>query len=175
MSDVHSRRFILPLSILLLILAGTCSYQRTIVPANDCAATGHGVQHRQRPVVCISESGGKLVADPESIEVWDRYPKGSSNPMMVHWVSRSSAGALSIDMKDAGCVEPPDCRGKGHCSAKTLSATAPTKQCKYTVTLDGIVLDPDVILVRCCMASDEEPGASLVQPRTQARAVPARR
>ena len=116
-------------------------------PANDCS-NGRPTDARALPVVCVEKVGGRLVITPDSITAWDASPTDKATANMIHWVTRGG-GSLQIQFKDAGCVEPPECNSKGHCRAKTVDITG-TKRCRYGVTLDGIVLDPETVIVDCC-------------------------
>lgn len=146
-----------PLRVLLLtcalLLLGTCGStdadRRPFgPPANDCGA-GKGNADRATPVVCVDKTAAGVTVDPPTIEAWDRgRAVGLANH--IHWVTRSGGGELSIRMKDEGCVEPPVCRN-GVCRAKAKDMPVKQqKQCSYAVTLDGVELDPDVIIVDCC-------------------------
>ena len=119
-----------------------------VVPANNCA-TGIPTTGRERPIVCIENVGGRLVATPPSIEAWDVLPSDRTTPNVIHWVARGG-GSLTIQMKDPGCVQPVECNAKGHCRAKPVDITTPTKRCRYGIILDGVEHDPDTVIVDCC-------------------------
>ena len=155
MSKVPLRSFAV---LVLLVIAGCKSRDgvRPIFP-RGCGSANHDT-----PVVCVDGSGGTIKVIPDSIRVWNVQSSDRATPPTIQWTTRGGGGNLLITMKDEGCVETPDCNGKGHCGAKVLrdlgrGATAGTivKRCKYTVTLDGRVLDPETVVVGCC--SDLEP------------------
>jgi hypothetical protein len=159
MSDVHRRRFTLPLLVVVLLFAGTCKSPpqppvKPLIPEHDCAR-GPGLNRREKPVICVDNVSASLSVDPDRIVAWDKAPDQTHN--MLHWVTRTKSGNLEIRFKDAGCVETPvDCDGKGRCKAKTLEV-ASTKTCKYDVIVDGRVLDPQAVIVKCCGMTEEEP------------------
>ncbi|HUP59626.1 MAG TPA: hypothetical protein VNA69_04315 [Thermoanaerobaculia bacterium] len=144
-----------PLRIVLLtcavLLLSTCTSMDRypfVPPDNNCAA-GKGNADRVIPVVCVDKSADGVTVHPKSIEAWDVGPVTKS-ATMIHWITRSGDGVLSIRMKDEGCIEKLECR-RGHCRAKTRDIPEDSKkQCRYAVTLDGVELDPDVIIVDCC-------------------------
>ena len=155
MSKVPLRSFTV---LVLLVIAGCKSRDgvRPIFP-RGCGSANHDT-----PVVCVDGSGGTIKVIPDSIRVWNVGSSDHATPPTIQWTTRGGGGNLLITMKDEGCVETPDCNGKGHCGAKVVrglgaGATAGTeiKRCRYTVTLDGRVLDPDAVVVGCC--SDLEP------------------
>jgi hypothetical protein len=144
--------------LVLLVIAGCKSRDRV----NPVAPAGCGNANHDTPVVCVDGSGSTISVIPDSVRVWNVGSSDHVTPPTIQWITRGGGGNLQIAMKDEGCVEKPDCNGKGHCGAKVMGglgvgATAGTelKRCRYTVTLDGRVLDPDAVVVGCC--SDDAP------------------
>jgi hypothetical protein len=143
------------------VIAGCKSSGPTINPAkppDDCEATGNGKQHHETPLVCVDGSGASLKVHPESIRVWDVGSADHTTPPVIQWHARGGTN-LTIAMKDAGCVDTPRCSGK-NCSAKVKNGVGAGRtegdeiqRCRYKITLDGRVLDPDAIIVRCCSDS----------------------
>jgi hypothetical protein len=121
----------------------------TAVPPNDCSR-GAATMNKERPVICVENAAPGLRITPDSMEAWDVLPADRTAPVMIHWVTRSGGGDLRIDFKDGGCVETPQCNGRGHCQAKTININDPQKRCRYGVTLDGVVVDPEVVITNCC-------------------------
>jgi len=159
MSTVPLRSFAV-LAVLIVAGCKAADSIRPIAPASDCGTTGKGVQHHDTPVVCVDGSGTTLAVHPNSIRVWDVGSSDHATPPTIQWVTRGG-GNLQIAMKDAGCVETPKCSGP-HCSATVKGGIGAGRhegemiqQCRYKVTLDGRVLDPDTVIVRCC--SDAPP------------------
>jgi hypothetical protein len=142
-----------------LLIAGckTAPDINPIIPVNDCSTNGQGKQHHDTPVVCV-DGTGTLSVNPESIRVFDVMSTDRRTPPTIQWITRPGGGNLRIEMKDPGCVETPiDCNGHGHCGAKVISGVGAgakegevIKTCRYTVTLDGRVLDPDAVIISCC-------------------------
>ena len=121
-------------------------------PANNCEK-GEATLAKAAPVVCVSVVDNRIVVTPESIEAFDRDPadKGKKTPVKIHWITRGNGRDLRILMKDPnqGCLAPPKCNGHGACMAETKDVTGKT-QCKYGVFLDGVEVDPDVVITDCC-------------------------
>lgn len=141
-------------------IAGCRSHDlNPIVPraASACASTGEGSPNRNTPVVCVAKGADAVTVQPESVHVWNVLSTDRRTPPTLQWITRSGGGNLQITFKDSGCVDTPVCNGKGHCGAKvitglgaTAAAGAEIKRCRYTITLDGLVLDPDTVIVGCC-------------------------
>lgn len=143
--SVRPHRVFVPIFVLFLFAA--CAS----IPTNDCS-NGKGTKDRAKPVVCVDDTTERLTVDPESIEVWDVDPDDKIKPVKIHWVTRSGGGDLSIAMKEGqqGCVDPPEKAGRGRAHTNTKKAKEDKSVCAYTVTVDGRVLDPEVVIVRCC-------------------------
>ena len=161
MSKVPLRSFAVVVVFVIAVIAGCKSATdatRPVTPSRggDCSS-GLGTQNPDVPVVCVSAGATTPSVHPTSIRVWHVMSHDRATPPTLQWITRGGGGNLQIAWKDTGCFETPDCNGKGHCSAKAISglgggATAGTvlKTCRYTVTLDGKVLDPDAVIVACC-------------------------
>ncbi|HEX2123363.1 MAG TPA: hypothetical protein VHL59_17160 [Thermoanaerobaculia bacterium] len=121
----------------------------TMLRGADCS-TGVGNNHRERPVICVENTASGIVANPDSVDVWDVSPADRKTPHTIHWMTRSGAGDLRIDFKDSGCVENLQCNGRGQCNAKTIDISDPSKRCRYGITLDGVEQDPEIIITNCC-------------------------
>src|SRR6266545_8161690 len=134
-------RFLLTIAVALLALsASTCSSGPM-----DCFK---GDPNQAGPRVCVGLSGDTITLSPDPIKAWDVLPNNKTKPVTIIWTA-NGGGNLQIDFDDAnqGCVqEAIHCDGHGHCEALTMDITEHQKQCKYKVTLDGRVLDPDVII-----------------------------
>lgn len=161
MSEGSLRRVLL---VLCLVVFGTCKSMdpapvdpqmnemgggNNALRGADCA-TGVGNSHRERPVICVENTASGLVANPDSVDVWDVSPADRKTTHTIQWKTRSGAGDLRINFKDTGCVENLHCNGRGHCNAQTIDIPEGSKRCRYGITLDGVELDPDVIITNCC-------------------------
>jgi hypothetical protein len=156
MSEVPLRRFAV-LIVCVLAVAGCKSADHPVTPIAGACSSGMGSPDHDTPVVCVDGSASALTVNPESIRVWDVGSADHKTPPTIQWITRGGGGNLQITMKDAGCVETPSCNGHGHCGAQVINGIGAgknegdvIKQCRYTVTLDGRVLDPDAVIVRCC-------------------------
>jgi hypothetical protein len=166
MSRVPLRSFAVLTVFIVAEIAG-CKSSDTIRPArgpDNCASTGKGRQHHDTPLVCVDGSGAALTVHPESIRVWDLDSTSRSTPPKIVWLARSGSN-LQITMKDAGCVDTPKCSGR-QCNANVKNGIGAghaegdvLQRCRYSVTLDGRVLDPETAIVRCCSDSfaDDDP------------------
>jgi|ERR1051325_10917880 hypothetical protein len=164
MSKVPLRSF----AVLLVLLIAGCTSQPSVNPiapeASGCGSGGTGVQHHDTPVVCVDGSAAALKVNPESIRVWNVGSADRRTPPNIQWITRGGGGNLQITMKDSGCVETPTCSGKGRCGAKVIGGLGAgaaegteIKRCRYTVTLDGRVLDPEAVIVSCCADASPSP------------------
>ena len=170
MSEVPLRRIAVLCVLAVLVIAGCKTPMQddisgsgpTKAPTGDCGTTGLGTQMRNAPIVCV-DGGTTLSVHPESIVAFNVMSTDRATPPTIHWITRSGSGNLKIDMKDPGCVETPiNCNAPGKCLARVVRGLGPgarpaeiIKTCRYTVTLDGRVLDPDTVIVGCC--SDAPP------------------
>jgi len=143
-------RFFAVLSLLLVLIAG-CKSQPVRQSSMGCSPSS---KDPARPNVCVDTSGGMMV-EPRSIRAWNKSPNGFV-PAVI-WTTLMTRGNLQITMKDEGCVEQLRCNGSGICSAKVAAGlgagAAPgtvVRTCRYTVTYEGKVLDPEVVIVACC-------------------------
>jgi hypothetical protein len=122
---------------------------QTMLRGPDCS-TGVGNSHKERPVICVENTASGIVANPDSVDVWDVSPADRKTPHTIHWMTRGGGGDLRINFKDEGCVENLQCNGRGQCNAKTIDITDRSKRCRYGITLDGVELDPEIIITNCC-------------------------
>jgi hypothetical protein len=165
MSRVPLRSFAFLTVFIVAVIAG-CKSADTISPTrgpDKCASAGNGRQHHDTPLVCVDGSGAALTVHPESIRVWDVDSTSRSTPPKIVWLARNGTN-LQITMKDAGCVDTPRCNGR-QCNANIKNGIGAghnegdvLQTCRYTVTLDGRVLDPDTVIVRCCSDSFADDG-----------------
>ena len=157
MSKVPLCSFIVLIS---LVIAGCAPRDgvRPVLP-RGCGSVNHDT-----PVVCVDGSGSTIKVIPDSIRVWNVGSSDRATPPTIQWTTRGGGGNLQITMKDEGCVETPDCNGKGHCGAKVIRGLGAgaaegtvVKRCRYAVTLDGRVLDPETVIVSCCADVEQTP------------------
>lgn len=129
-------------------IVGKAAVQETIAP---CANTD-----KNHPVVCVV--GGMV--SPKSIRVNDfERPHGgppSNRPVVIKWRTSTNTGALSVtDFQPPDtCVTQVNCNSNG-CTAvvkgqKLRSEGGSDVTCHYTLTLDGVKLDPDIVVDPCC-------------------------
>ena len=144
------------LCVLIVAVIAGCKSSSTNPPNPISGACPGVVKDKNGPVVCVSGGGGTpITVDPPSALVWNMKNDHVTLPD-VQWISPSSPGDLKISMKTNDCLETPVCSG-GHCSAKVKGGigTGATpgsvvKRCNYGITLNGTVLDPEVVVVGCC-------------------------
>ena len=172
MSEVPLRRIVVPCVLAVLVIAGCAATKQddlsgtglTKAPTGNCGTTGLGTQMRDAPIVCV-DGGTTLSVNPESIVAFNVMSTDHATPPVIQWVTRSGGGNLKIDMKDPGCVETPiNCNAPGKCTARVVRGLGPSakeaqiiKTCRYTVTLDTRVLDPETVIVGCCSDAPPEP------------------
>lgn len=148
MSEVRSLPRLLRLLVpcLLLMTCATAAHDDRRLLANPCAG-GTGDTHPGHPIVCIDDRGTALTVNPASITVWDEDRSG--NPVNVDWYTVSGNGDVKVNWKSSDCTVPDRCT-KGNCKAKTKKGSA-GKRCQYDIELEGFpMLDPDVVITRCC-------------------------
>lgn len=157
MSKVPLRSFAVLVVVLMMCTCAPAPDVNPIAPVSDCGSTGRGSSDHNSPVVCVDGSTSAITVHPDSVRVWNVASSDRRTPPTIQWLARSGRGNLQITMKDAGCVETPRCTGKGQCGAKVIAGLTTSaaegseiKRCRYTVTLDGRVLDPDTVIVSCC-------------------------
>lgn len=134
-------------------------------PTSACeAGSANGVQNHNTPLICVSGTTSVTV-DPPSIHVWDVNSTDRRTPPTIVWLASGTGGShtLKVSFKDSGCASTPSCSGP-KCTAKVLAglgaSAAPgmeLKRCRYSVTLDNLVLDPDTVIVRCCSDTVADP------------------
>ena len=154
MASATRSRWIAPVVLSLLSLALlTCAHHPGGKELGVCN-TGIGSEDRNYPIVCVSNTMGTWLVNPDPVHAYDvkedaeRRP--SAYPVVLKWVTRDGTGDLSISFDDPGCAEKVMCRN-GHCVAQTVRLSAKeSKRCKYTVTLNGAKLDPVIIIDPCC-------------------------
>lgn len=173
MSEVPLRRLAVLCLFAMLVMAGCKTPMQDDINATRapsgggagvCASEAKGTQNRNAPIVCVDGST-KLSVEPESIVAFNGLSTDQATPPVIQWITRSGSGNLKIDMKDPGCVETPiNCNAPGKCIARVVRGLGPgarpaqiIKTCRYTVTLDGQVLDPETVIVGCCSDAPPEP------------------
>ncbi len=156
MSKVPLRSFAV---LVLLVIAGCKSRDgvRPIFP-RGCGSANHDT-----PVVCVDGSGGTIKVIPDSIRVWNvaiERSRDAAHDSVDHarrWRQSADHDERRGLRRDARLQRQGSLRREGRSRDLGRGATAGTivKRCKYTVTLDGRVLDPETVVVGCC--SDLEP------------------
>ncbi len=127
---------------------GKAALEETIAP---CANTD-----KNHPVVCVD--AGRV--SPKSIRVNDlERPHGgppSDKPVVIKWRTSTNSGALWVgNFQPADtCVTQVSCNSNG-CTAvvkqqKLRSQGGSDVTCHYTLKLDGVEIDPDIIVDPCC-------------------------
>lgn len=131
---------------------GKAVVQETIAP---CASND-----KNHPVVCVD--GGRV--SPKSITVHDfEHPDGGpqgTRPVVIKWRTSTNTGALWVGdfhgdvQPEETCVTQVNCNANG-CTAvvkpqKLEVEGAKDVTCHYTLKLDGVVIDPDIIVDPCC-------------------------
>jgi hypothetical protein len=165
MSDVRSRRSALLLLVAAVFLIDSCApaqppgpVQPLGPPAHDCTP-GRALVQRETPVLCVDNTpGARLSVHPDRIYAWDVQKSNPGAENHLHWKTRVMPANLQIEFAAGNqCVERPVCSGSGHCSAKA-KRTAKYEKCKYDVIVDGVRLDPEAIIVKCCSMEEPEGG-----------------
>jgi hypothetical protein len=122
----------------------------TVSGGSPCA-NGNGSENRQAPIVCVDDSQRTLSVSPEPVHVHDSLESNGTQPVIVHWFTKSGGGDLRIEI-EPGCVIRESCDGRGHCWARSVPGKD-RRECKYDVWINGGQhdrLDPTVVIQPCC-------------------------
>ena len=138
-------RNVIVASALVLLLPG-CIPRKNIAP-QSCVDSGIGDTDKKKPIVCLDDrnfnTSHTFVINPDPVESY-RTEKG--NHIKIAWVTASGGRAVDVKAKDAGCVDESTKKlFTGGCTIKTATGTG-HKQCSYSVTVDGVLVDPVVII-----------------------------
>lgn len=149
MSEVRLPRLLLVL-VSVLVIAGCAG--RPDNPSINAGVCSSGVAsiNRQAPIVCVDDTGATLTVSPDPAEANDVLEGPRTNPVIVHWWTKSGGGNLGIEMKGSECVGRVECSG-GHCWAKTKPGAKAKVTCKYDVWTNATNrLDPTIVINPCC-------------------------
>jgi hypothetical protein len=96
---------------------------------------------------------------PDPVTFHDVLSSDATMSPSILWFTKSGRGDLQIRFRDEGCVRDIRCNGsKCVGAAARLDALQDKRVCKYDVMLTGHpTLDPEGIIVRCCISSDLQP------------------
>lgn len=120
--------------------------------AGGCRA----VKNADAPIVCIDDSATTLRVDPDPFRIHETPSPAGTAPPTVQFFTMSGKGDLRVVFKDNECVRNVTCAG-GRCTAiaSKLDPGETEQRCKYDVQLTGHpTLDPDGILIGCCVAPE---------------------
>lgn len=125
---------------------------------------GNGHADPDLPIICIAKVGNHFEVYPKTIEAHN-FDSATENeavqaPVVIQWVRNSGGGELEVRFTGAqNCVTQPVC-ANGRCRAETVRTAPgdppnPTKgqtlrRCDYDVFLDGVRIDPEVVITECC-------------------------
>ena len=138
------------------LLITTCAARPPHPSLGPCAGAN---AHPDGPIVCVDDSSDVLRVFPDSVKLHDVVSNAKHLSPGIVWFTKSGRGDLEIRFKDETCVRDMKCRGS-HCTAAAarLDSVQEQKACKYEVFVTGHKpLDPEVVIVRCCISSDLEP------------------
>ena len=143
---------------LLIILGGVLLFTTCAAPRHLSPCSG-GKAHPDRPIVCVDDSADVLKVLPDPVVFHDVLSSDSTMSPSILWFTKSGRGDLQIRFRKEGCVRDIRCNGpKCVGAAARLDALQDKLVCKYDVMLTGHpTLDPEGIIVRCCISSDVEP------------------
>jgi len=119
-----------------------------------CATSADNhISRSKTSATIIVQSDGKV--DQETVELCARNGltgTGVAVPSQILWIANDTSAVLTINFPDTG----QNCLRGLHCSGNTCDAITNTNvhggntQCTYTVSLNGTVTDPIVIVDDCC-------------------------
>ena len=144
----------------LVILASTVLVAACASRDHGLSPCGGGKVHPDRPMVCVDDSSDELVVRPDPVTFHDVLSTDKTLSPSILWFTKSGRGTLEIRFRDEGCVRDIRCNGP-QCvgAAARLDAVHEKRVCKYDVMLTGHpTLDPETIIVRCCISSDADGG-----------------
>lgn len=139
------------------VLITTCASRPTHPSAGPC---GGAKPHPDRPIVCVDDSAEVLRVIPDSVTIHDVVSDAKHLSPSILWFTKSGRGDLQIRFRDEGCIRDVKCQG-GQCTgaAARLDSVQEKRACKYDVMLTNHpTLDPEVVIVRCCISSDGDGG-----------------
>ena len=133
-------RFLFLMLPLTILVAGCCS--------QTMQSTADAFEDLNAPVVIVKMVNGRPTVIPDPVVARDRSSL-TREPVAIQWIAGASS-TLQVTMKDKGqtCVTEPVCQGP-RCVAYARETTE-RKECRYNVTLDGVTIDPVVIIQPCC-------------------------
>ena len=114
---------------------------------------------RNNPLICVDPA--TLTANPHTASIWDVEEDGNGHPtnrpVRIVWQARTNAN-LGIKFEKKGCVTNLFCHGPV-CTAFAAPLPAPggiktprpKEDCKYSINVNGEVVDPDLEINPCCM------------------------
>lgn len=123
---------------------------------NPCLGGGKGEKNPDRPIVCVDDTAEVLTVDPDTVWIHDTLSTDRSTPAAIQWFTKTGNGELRVRFKDERCVRNVVCTGT-RCNAVAARKVAKGEEirCKYDVLLTGHPdLDPETVLVGCCVAPD---------------------
>ena len=127
-------------------------------PGSDCSRASGPARSPMADGLRPGRSPSGIVVHPDVHRVAGTcFRHDRTKPPTLHWMTRGGGGDLQITMKRTAASRTRAATSKGHCSAKAISglgagtaAGTVLKTCRYTVTLDGKILDPEAVIVSCC-------------------------
>ena len=158
----HRFTTLLVVFILSAIFGCTSSKDQDFDHDRDRCRTG-STHRNNNPRICVDAV--TLQATPDHAIVWDLEKdlgQWTNRPVWITWETTRGA-TLGIIMRDKGCVTDLRCNGPV-CTAKVQNTNAPdevrrnrpgdptpyVKECRYELTLDGRVADPELEINPCC-------------------------
>lgn len=147
----------------LLVILGSAVFITTCVsrPSHPGLGPCAGAKaHPDGPIVCVDDSSDVLRVFPDSVKLHDVVSTAKHLSPGIVWFTKSGRGDLEIRFKDEACVRAVKCQGS-QCTgaAARLDSVQEQRACKYDVFLTGHKpLDPEVVIVRCCISSDADGG-----------------
>ena len=142
------------LRMLLVILAATVVIASCASHDKGLSPCGGGKTDPDRPMVCVDDSSDTLRVYPDPVKFNDVLSTDKTMSPAILWFTKSGRGNLEIRFRDEGCVRDVRCNGP-QCvgAAARLDPLEPERRCKYDVMLTGHpTLDPETIIVRCCIS-----------------------
>jgi hypothetical protein len=150
-SRLGSRGLLIVLALIILFAVGGCA-----PPSRRELFCTRGNRSKGAPMICVSND--TLRPDPFVASVWDfQALQGvrTERPVTVHWFAQRTA-EMSIEFKPApngkDCLRREPVCQNGHCTAEVapLDQGEKVRNCKYSITIDGRTLDPELAVNPCC-------------------------
>jgi hypothetical protein len=140
-----------------LTAEGAISHAGVTAAVRSICAAGDGSRDPDSPFICIDPNANPQVKI-KSLRVNDRV-NGTTHPVLIQWFTKSASSALKVTVPSgSACFDgQPRCfPGGGHCRVLTKPVAA-EQSCSYDVWVDGVAVDPIIIVQPCCAGMDLAP------------------